>query len=153
MKEPRLTVELVPRTCWYSNVRSEVSAADWEKCKRFVRERSGSQCEICGGRGRKWPVECHETWTYCHDTLVQTLTGLIALCPDCHSVKHIGRAEAVGRLPQAMKHLATVNGWTMSETQTYLEYAFAVWDARSQVDWDLDISFLHSLGIEARLPR
>ena len=46
---PRLTVELVPQTCWFSNVRSEVTSADWNRIRRYVYERAGHSCEICGG--------------------------------------------------------------------------------------------------------
>lgn len=150
MNPPRLTIELVPRTCWYSNVRSEVSRADWNLCKTYVSARSGGKCEICGGRGRRWPVECHEVWHYDHDTLVQNLVDLVALCPACHEVKHIGRAEVIGRMDYAFAHLLKVNGWTASQGQRYLEHVFRVWDARSQVDWDLDISFLSTIGVTTR---
>lgn len=144
MSEARLRVELVPRTCWYSNVRSNVSAAEWNICKRLVRDRSGDRCEICGGRGRRWPVECHEVWEYDVDgeVPVQRLLGLVALCPACHEVKHIGRAEAIGRLRPAKAHLKHVNGWTEQEVDHHLDWAFAVWDARSALDWKLDISYL-----------
>jgi hypothetical protein len=30
----RLTVELVPSTCWYTNVRSNVSKAVWDRLRR-----------------------------------------------------------------------------------------------------------------------
>lgn len=150
MNPPRLTIELVPATCWYSNVRSEVTAKQWEVCKAYTREKSGGKCEVCGGRGRRWPTEAHEVWHYDTDTLLQKLVDLVALCPSCHLVKHIGRADIVGRGPQAFAHLMKVNGWNEREAQRYLDHAFRVWDARSQVDWDLDVTFLLRLGIEAR---
>ena len=141
----QLTVELVPRSCWYSNVRSEVSAAEWEVCKRFVAGRSGNRCEICGERGPRWPVECHEIWEYDESQFgrhIQRLTGLIALCPACHTVKHIGRAEATGNFLPAAQHLARVNGWDEDETFTYLANAFDLWAERSNHEWQLDISYL-----------
>lgn len=144
MTPPRLTVELVPRTCWYTNVRSHVSATEWNKCKGFVRRRSGDLCEICGRRGARWPVECHETWSYDveGDELVQRLTGLIALCPSCHEVKHLGRAEAIGRLRPALAHLANVNGWSIEDATSYAEAVFEQWAQRSSYQWRLDISYL-----------
>lgn len=147
MRGHMLTIELVPQTCWYANVRSEVSRAEWEVCKQFVRRRSGDRCEVCGGRGAKWPVECHEVWSYDEDQLVQHLDGLVALCPRCHEVKHIGRAEAVGRLLPALEHLAKVNGWTLEEARAYAVRAFAIWRARSEVEWDLDVSWLATIGV------
>jgi len=147
----RLVVELVPRTCWWSNVRSNVSKADWETCKRFVRERSGDRCEICGGRGPRWPVECHEEWSYDDDRGIQTLVGLIALCPACHEVKHLGRAEVVGDGDRALTHLARVNKWPMERAILYRNLVFEIWQMRSATQWELDVSFLSLLGIEAEV--
>lgn len=147
-----LEIELVPSTCWYSNVRSEVSRADWEKCKQYVRERSGNRCEVCGGQGRKWAVECHEIWEYDDDNFTQTLRGLIALCPPCHRVKHIGRTLTVGTvedLEQSIRHLCEVNYWTPEHAEMYINAAFDLWKIRSQYEWSLDISWLDTLGIKS----
>lgn len=143
----RLSVELVPATCWYTNVRSNVSRADWEKCKDFVKKRSGNKCEICGGVGSRYPVDCHEIWQYDEDRMVQTLVGLIALCPRCHECKHLGRAEVNGNLERATQHLQQVNGWDDDTTVRYVELVFQIWHIRSQFDWELDISWLETLGL------
>lgn len=142
-----LTVELVPSTCWFKNVRSEVSPADWDRLKRMTSEAANHRCEVCGGRGPRWPVEAHEVWHYDDLTHVQTLAGMVALCPDCHSVKHIGLAMARGREKQALAHLARVNGWTPEDAQLYVEVQFEVWSKRSSHSWILDISWLEQYGI------
>lgn len=54
--DPRLAVELVPRSSWYSNVRSHVSDAEWDRLRKPVYQRAGSRCEICGGRGPRGEV-------------------------------------------------------------------------------------------------
>ena len=155
-----LTIELVPRTCWYSNVRSEVPAAVWEKLKRRTSQLAGNHCEICGGRGPKWPVECHEVWLFVtppssqvassspNQGRVQLLIGLQALCPDCHLVKHIGRAQVTGHGERALRHLAKVNGWSLEDAELYVEAAFEEWSRRSSVDWTLDISWLDELSLD-----
>lgn len=147
MTSSRLTIELVPKTCWFSNVRSEVSAADWDKLKRLTFKAAGYRCEICGGKGPKWPVECHEVWKYDDELWLQTLERLIALCPACHEVKHIGLAESRGRLPQALRHLADVNRWSIADATTYAESAFEIWARRSNHVWSLDILYLEQLGV------
>lgn len=144
LETPRLTVELVPRTAWYTNVRSNVSAAQWNRCKKFVRDRSGDKCEICGGRGQRWPVECHEKWLYDDERHIQVLTGLIALCPSCHECKHVGFAELRGRLPRVKAHLGKVNGWSPTDVSRYLIQCFDLWDQRSRFNWELDTSWLYS---------
>jgi len=116
---PRLTIELVPRTCWYSNVRSNVTKKEWDTIRLGVYAAANSVCEICSGTGKKWPVECHEIWSYDDKRKIQSLSKMIALCPNCHEVKHIGRAQAVGNYDRAIKHLATVNNWTSPRADQY----------------------------------
>lgn len=144
---PRLEIELVPSSSWFDNVRTRVSVSDWKKCKRLVGARSKNRCEICGGRGAKWPVECHEIWEYDDDTHIQKLKGLIALCPRCHEVKHIGLAMTRGRLVYALSHLATVNGWTSAQAGWYFKTAMELWELRSEDAWTVDVSYLDGLGI------
>ena len=137
-----LTVELVPQTCFFSNVRSEVSALEWNKIKKIVSAKAGARCEICGGVGKKWPVECHEIWDYDDANLIQRLVGMIALCPPCHQVKHFGFAQLRGEGPQALKHLMKVNSWDKPFAEEYLAEQFKLWSERSKHEWKLDITLL-----------
>lgn len=149
MFEIRLTIELVPRTCWYSNVRSNVSENEWAMLRRTTAAQANYRCEICGGRGDRWAVECHERWEYDDARHVQKLLGLIALCPACHEVKHIGLAGVKGRGEIAVKHLAKVNGWTIEQADAYVGECFDVWKKRSEYNWDLDMSYLQKHNISA----
>jgi hypothetical protein len=143
-----LTVELVPSSCWFSNLRSELSKEEWDGLRRPVFERAGNRCEVCGGRGAQHPVECHEVWEYDDQTHVQRLVGLVALCPACHEAKHMGHASSVGRAGQARAHLARVNGWSVDDVEVYLEMQFEQWSRRSQHEWSLDLSWLRQFGID-----
>jgi hypothetical protein len=145
---PRLTIELVPRMCWFSNVRDRVSREDWDRIRKQVYERAGHHCEVCGGRGSGHPVECHEVWEYDETARVQLLVRMVALCPGCHEVKHIGLAGIKGRGEIAAAHLAGVNGWTPRVTARYIDQAFAVWQERSDRPWSLDVSALAAYGID-----
>jgi hypothetical protein len=93
----RLTVELVPKTSWYHNVRALVDEMTWDRIRHQVWRQAEYRCEICGGRGPEHPVECHEVWRYDDRTRVQALVRMIALCPACHQVKHLGLANVQGR--------------------------------------------------------
>src|SRR6266542_2374238 len=75
--------------------------------------RRGLNRLIPTGRGPEHPVECHEVWRYDDRTHVQMLVRMIALCPACHQVKHLGFANVKGKGTQARAHLARVNGWTL----------------------------------------
>lgn len=145
---PRLTIELVPRTCWFSNVRKQVSTQAWDRIRRQVYERAGRRCEVCGGRGSAHPVDCHEVWEYDDVASLQYLVRMVALCPACHEVKHIGFAGTQGRGKLAEAHLAEVNGWTPEAAKRYVEEAFDVWRERSKREWSLDVSALADYGVD-----
>jgi hypothetical protein len=152
----RLAVELVPKTSWYNNVRALVDEHGWDRIRRQVYRQAGYRCEICGGRGPEHPVECHEVWRYDDRTRVQLLVRMIALCPDCHQVKHIGLANVRGNGAKARAHLARVNGWALEQADTFIGEAFRVWAQRSQGPWTLDLEGLrpYVLGSEyARIVR
>ena len=140
----RLTVELVPQTCWFSNVRSEISAADWDRLREMTAEGAGHRCEVCGAGGG---LECHEVWEYDDERRVQRLLGLMALCHRCHEVKHIGLAGVRGRREQAIRHLARLNGWSREDAELYVEAAFELWHRRSLHEWKLDITWLRRHGV------
>ena len=141
----KLTVELVPESSWGDNLRSRFKPSEWDLLRKACYEQAGHKCEICGGKGRRHPVECHEIWNYDDDQGVQTLKGLIALCPSCHEVKHIGRAMAVGLGDRALAHLVKVNGITQAEAVAHVGDAFVQWRTRSQRPWILDISILQGV--------
>lgn len=148
MKKILLTVELVPSSSWFNNVRAVVTKKQWDYIKSQVASKAYSLCEICGGTGPKHPVECHEIWNYDNKNSIQKLEGMIALCPDCHMVKHIGLAQMRGRKVRAMQHFMQVNNLTWSEAEAAVNDAFKVWSERSQKKWKLDISSLTGYGID-----
>lgn len=143
----RLEVELVPSTAWGSNLRSVLTGAQWKTCQQFVYAKSGRRCEICGGVGPKWPVECHEIWSYDDDEGLQKLEGLIALCPPCHRTKHAGFAASQGLMVEVLMHLCEVNDWLVEHAELYLEAVFEVWSRRSNQGWDLDCTWLSTIGL------
>ncbi len=140
----RLTVELAPKTCWFKNVRSEVSSAEWGTLRRETLANAGHHCEVCGAEAR---LECHEVWEYDYERYIQRLVGLVALCCRCHEVKHIGLAGVRGRQEQAMWHLAPVNGWSREDVEAYIEAVFETWHRRSGHKWALDITWLGTQGV------
>lgn len=140
--DSKLTIDLVPSTCWFSNVRSEVSKEDWDKIRRDTYKKAKYKCEICGGKGEKHPVECHEIFHYNDDTKLQTLASLIALCPSCHRCKHFGLWQLKGKEEDCIEHMMKVNGWTRQQVKQHVAESFKEWDERSRYDWDLDLTLL-----------
>lgn len=145
--EPKLTIELVPSTAWFYNLRSILSVSDWDALRHKCYAQASSVCQICGGKGDRWPVECHEIWMYDDTRQLQTLTGLIALCPKCHQVKHIGLAMVRGKTKEVMNHLQKVNEWNAKQTAECVRLAFAVHQKRSLHLWETNTDRLKTQGV------
>lgn len=136
-----LTIELVPKTAWFTNLRSHLTSKEWDVVRKKCYKEANYQCEICGGKGNKHPVECHEKWDF-EDGKI-TLKGLIALCPSCHEVKHIGLAGIRGRGEIALKHFMKVNNIDRKTASHYIQEAFELYHKRSEREkWELDVSYL-----------
>ena len=137
-----LFVDLIPKSAWFSNLRSELSSLEWEAVKKKTFALAGHHCEACAGQGSKWPVECHERFTYNDETKTQTLTRTVALCPSCHESTHFGLANVRGRAQQAMKNLMRVTGMNESQTDSHIEAAFDDFQRRNRLTWTLDAKWL-----------
>ena len=141
-----LTIELIPSTSHYKNVRSEVPKDKWNTIRKKVYKQARECCEVCGGIGKeKHRIECHEIWGYDDELAIQKLIGLIGLCPDCHLVKHMGLAQIKGKEAEAKKHLAYVNDWTDEFVKKYVSEQFFVHHQRSTEQWTIDITYLDSM--------
>ena len=142
----KLTIELVPRTCWYSNVRSNVTKNEWDVIRKKSYEHANHVCEICGdvgtNQGVRHNVECHEIWDYNDETKEQILLGLISLCPYCHKSKHVGLAQMNGELHIVVNQLMKVNDITEDEALNYINKSFDIWSKRSNFEWKLNTDYL-----------
>jgi hypothetical protein len=146
MAYTKLSIELVPQTCWYSNLRSALSQSDWDKLRKQVYKDAGHKCEICDSDGM---LHAHEMWSYDDEKHIQKLIRPQALCPACHEVKHIGFANIKGRGQQAIAHLAKINDWTLEQASKYVDEQFKVWSKRSKFRWICDTSSLESYGLKS----
>lgn len=144
MNHPKIHIELVPKTCWFTNVRSQVSKEAWDWLRRETYKQAGHKCEVCGTKGK---MEAHEIWHYDDQKLIQKLHSLVCVCNACHQLYHLGYASINGKLPQAIKHLSKVNAWSKAETEQYVEAVFEIWYHRSQKQWKLDLQLLDDCGI------
>ncbi len=143
-----LTIELVPSSCFYDNVRSIVSKEQWDLIRKQVYDAAWHLCQICGGVGPKHPVEAHEIWHYDDVTKIQRLDNILALCPKCHQVKHIGLAQLRGKFEIALKHFIKINKANRSDALKYIESQFAIWHDRGKHQWTLDLIKLKDYGID-----
>ena len=145
MTDRPLTLNLVPSSCWGSNLRSELPKSEWERLRRRTYKEHDYTCQICGGVGRNHPVECHEQWEYDEETKTQILKSLLSLCPSCHEVKHFGFATTRGRQNEALAHYQRVNNVGRNDAISEVQQEFRVWEERSSKNWKLDVSLLLKL--------
>ena len=139
-----LYVDLVPSTCWFSNIRSALSKNDWDSIRKKVYGNSNNRCDICKGFGNKHPVEAHERWGFDWDKKTQKLLKIESLCPACHQATHYGLAETRGFGEIAFERLSYVNGWSETQTDIHIKKAFDTWESRSEISaWKLDMSWLY----------
>lgn len=142
----KLTIELIPKSAWDNNLRSYLTQTGWDKVRRKCYAEANHVCEICGGfdKARKAnghsPVDCHERWDFVDGEV--KLIGVISLCPTCHMVKHIGKAERDGKFKIALRHFMKVNKISENDAMTYIRGAAALWRERSKYEWSLNIDYL-----------
>ena len=146
----KLTLDLIPKTCWFSNVRSHVSKKQWDLIKSKVGSEAYYLCQICGQVGPKHPVEIHEIWHFNDKNLIQKLTGMIALCPLCHATKHFGLAQIQGKLDLVFNHFMKINNFSQKKAQKEIEKSFKIWEERSKKQWILDLSILKDYGVNIK---
>ena len=137
----KLNFELVPDGCWYSNLRSILSKEQWDIVRREAYERANGACSICGAPCSR--LEAHEVWSYNEESAVQRLENVIAVCPSCHAVIHIGRSQLKGDEKAASEHFMRVNGASYAEYRKALGEAKAAHIRRNKIsEWKLDLSYL-----------
>jgi hypothetical protein len=140
MSQLKLPIQLVPKTSWWDNARSELDC--WYKVRKQVYREYDYKCGVCGEQGPKWPVEGHEIWKYNENTKVQSLDDIVARCPACHKVHHIGYAKVSGNFIDAKRRFKRINDLSDNEVEQEIKKAYAIWYERNEIDWTLDLSYI-----------
>ncbi len=161
----RLTVELVPRSAWWRNLRDALTESRWKRLRQQVLTEQDWRCSICGARGIEAdPFEgvqlvCDEVWRYDDDKRIATLVGLQATCRMCSFVKHFGHAQILAAqgsisIQQVVAHFCRVNDCREEAFEMHRAQAFAVWRRRSGgPSWSIDFGEYSAIvagGEEAR---
>jgi hypothetical protein len=125
---------------WGVTIKPVYGVATWDKLRKESYAKAGYKCEICGesglNQGFRHPVECHEIWSWDMENAVQTLEGLVSLCPLCHRAKHFGLH---GR-GQAVERMVCVNGISKEEALDIIKAEGASHSVRSRVKWNVDFT-------------
>lgn len=142
MEKYKLNFELVPEECWGYSLYHKLAPADWDRVRKDAYARAHYRCRICGAKGR---LEAHEKWSYDEENAVQKLEDVLALCHNCHEVKHIARTQLMGRGMEAMEHFMKVNRCSQMDFHAELAKANEEYLRRNKVEgWTTDISWLEN---------
>ena len=137
----KLEFEMVPDSCWYSNLRSILSKKQWDYIKADAKRHANGKCMICGKKTDR--LEAHEKWSYNEKTQTQKLEDIVAVCSDCHSVIHIGRTQLKGNEERAEEHYMKVNNCSYAEYRKNLGKANELHRRLNLVpEWKLDLTYL-----------
>ncbi|MCQ2399752.1 MAG: HNH endonuclease, partial [Clostridia bacterium] len=89
----KLNFELVPDSCWYSNLRSLLSKKEWDAVRHDAYDRADGKCMICGRKVKR--LEAHERWSYDEENAIQKLEDVVAVCSMCHGAIGIGSSQLI----------------------------------------------------------
>ncbi|MBE5756691.1 MAG: HNH endonuclease [Clostridiales bacterium] len=141
MKDYKLKIELVPDSCWYSNLRSLLKPSMWDVLRKKAYANANGHCQICGRKVNR--LEAHERWDYDKETSTQKLKEIVAVCHNCHSVIHIGRTQLLGKGEEAEKWFIKVNDCSYADFIKHLGEANKIHQERNKVlEWKLDLTYL-----------
>lgn len=140
---PVLLPDMLPSSTWEQNIRTVLGTDMWDRIRKHAYKASGFRCEICGEGGK---LEAHEKFQLINETATQKLVKIMALCPLCHKVHHLGIARRLGMIHEVKAHLLRINRWTPRELESAIQEAYETWEQRSEWDWQLDLSWLYDQG-------
>ncbi len=137
----KLSIELVPESCWYKSLRTEMPRRRWDKFRNEVIEASHNACDICGSKDK---LHCHEIWEYDDKKRIQKLVGFQTVCNMCHFVHHIGLASNLANqghldFDAVIQHFGKVNKLKKVDFEQHHKEAFALWEKRSKLKWKSDL--------------
>lgn len=136
-------VDLVPRSVWWANLRVMLSPSQWKSLSKYVIQRAGAACEICGSTVR---LEAHERWDFDKSTGIQKLARIVCVCKLCHLSIHHGLAGELGFLEDVNAHIFALTLWDKREMNRHIKEACERWDELSQLAWTVDISMVIDAG-------
>jgi hypothetical protein len=139
MNLTKLSFQLVPSSCWYSNVRSAVSPSQWKGIRKNVIAHHGCKCFYCGAHPKS--LDCHEIWVYDEGLInCQILADIIPLCKSCHQVCHIGLWSLKGKFDKCIRHYQKVTKKSRVEALADAELAFIEFERRSVLTWETSLN-------------
>lgn len=122
----KIVPELVPSGLWGKAPRAFIGKKSWDRVRKYVRERAGNKCEICGSEEN---LEVHERYMIKGNYLI--LARLICVCKRCHSLIHPGFTISQSKnreqtFHQIVENMAKINKIKESQMNNIVCYCFTV---------------------------
>lgn len=141
----KLHIELIPKTCWGSNLRTKLKKSDWDKIRKNIYSNEKMCCHICGEQCKS--LDAHEVWEFDEKNHIQKLLEIIGVCKPCHNSIHYGRAQQIAYEKQAQEQFLKFNDCEMIDLQEEFLRVQSDYIRRSKIDnWKLDLSFIEKEG-------
>jgi hypothetical protein len=137
----KLTIELIPTPLWGKSLNKLLGRSKWDRIRHKAYANASHQCQICSATGK---LTCHEEWIFDDEKHVQKLIGFIALCENCHMIKHVGFSMHTeeGRrkynTDELIKHFCEVNKCSENDFYNHKDKAFEIHSKRSSHQWEVD---------------
>jgi hypothetical protein len=138
-----LIPDMLPVTTAEQNIRHLLGPEAWNRIRKHAYQAAGYRCEICGEKGK---LEAHEQFILHNETTVQELAKIMALCPLCHKVHHLGIARRLGMLNDVKAHMLEVNGWSNRQLDQAIQESYEIWAQRCDWPWVVDLQWLEKSG-------
>lgn len=138
-------IDMIPETCFYSNVRDHITKDAWKAIRDNLISASGGNCVSCGDK-HGYKLEAHEIFSYKDG--VQILENIVPLCRICHLCQHPGYAGVIGETGSVINKICEVYSIKKSKAEKILADSFELWEDRSSQEWLLNLDFLKKLNIE-----
>ena len=131
MKNLKLTIDLLPKGAWGTNLSTTLPKKAWDILRQAAYERANNKCSCCGKDG---DLQAHEVWDFDILTKTQILKDIVALCPACHGVKHFRNSQRIGYGEHAKAHFLKVNNCNLNDFVEHYMAAESLFHERNTVD-------------------
>jgi len=141
----KLQLHLIPRSSFGSNLRNQMGRK-WDTLSKQIRTERDFVCDICNRRkaGRA-QTHLHEIWEYKNG--IQKLIGFECVCATCHSVHHWGLSQIQRKdMNMLFNWACKINKCDRETFRNHIEESRRIWEYRSDQDWELDLSYLNTMG-------
>jgi len=151
-----LCVDLMPKTCWWTNLAHLLQPSEWTRLQRLVCTRANNTCETCGKEGLELQPERERhiegRWEYRSASQLQRLVRVLLLCDNCYYSTRMGLARIKDRSESATTHLTKILNQPTKLVTQHIDEAFQVWRDRSLCNWDVDLYILTASGFQLIQP-